>query len=405
MATRLQQPRAVRVLNTAGGIASRVGLSPSLEPAGLLEAACKRTGLSDFGDDRFREGLDVLLRALEGEARLTTVGRLAARSRIIGLLETRLRLVEHVRRSPDVAAEPIDRPVFVLGLPRTGTTVLYGMLAADPTMRSPASWEVARPFPPPVAEDPARVAAMDKDFDRFRRIAPTIDHIHPMGSHLPQECLALQAPQFASYEFVTAFPVPSYWEWLRHADLVPAYAFEKLFLQYLQSARRGEHWILKTPGHLMWLDALLEVFPDALLVQTHRNPTQVLASVSSLMSAMRSSVSDAVDPAEIGREQLDAWAWGMSRTMAVRDRLPAGRVVDVRYEDTVADPVGTTRRIYEHFDLELTPAVEQGVRDYLAANPRDKHGSHRYTLEEFGLDRDEVDATFAAYRERFGVEA
>ena len=122
----------------------------------------------------------------------------------------------------------------------------------------------------------------------------------------------------------------------RARTCVPAYAFEKPFLQYLQSARRGEHWILKTPGHLMWLDALLEVFPDALLVQTHRNPTQVLASVSSLMSAMRSSVSDAVDPRAVGREQLDAWTWGMERTMAVRDRLPAGRVVDVHYEDTVA---------------------------------------------------------------------
>lgn len=313
--------------------------------------------------------------------------------------------MEHRRQHHEVDDEVIDRPLFVLGLPRTGTTVLYGMLAADPTMRSPASWEVGRPFPPPVADDPARIAAMDKDFDRFRKIAPGIDHIHPLGSHLPQECLALQAPEFASYEFVTAFPVPSYWEWLRHADVVPAYRFEKQFLQYLQSARRGEHWILKTPGHLMWLDALLEVFPDALLVQTHRNPTQVLASVSSLMSAMRGSVSDAVDPKSIGREQLEAWTWGMQRTMEIRDRLPEGRVVDVRYEDTVHDPIGTTRRVYEHFGLDLTPAVEQGVQDYLAANPRDKHGSHSYTLEEFGLDRDEVDAAFAGYRARFGLEA
>ena len=405
MTTRLQQPRAVRVLNSAGGLASRVGLSPGLDEQGLVDAARKRTGLHDLGEEGFREGLRVLLAALDGEAQLTPLGRLAARSRIVGLLETRLRLIEHVRLHPGIRDEAIDRPLFVLGLPRTGTTVLYGMLAADPAMRAPASWEVARPFPPPVAEDPARVAAMDKDFDRFRRIAPAIDSIHPMGARLPQECLALQAPEFSSYEFVTAFPVPSYWEWLRNADLAPAYGFEKLFLQYLQSARRGRHWILKTPGHLMWLDALLEVFPDAMLVQTHRNPTQVLASVSSLMSAMRSSVSDAVDPRQIGREQLEAWAWGMARTMAVRDRLPEGRVVDVRYEDTVHDPVGTTQRIYEHFDLELTPAVEQGVRDFLAANPRDKHGSHSYALEEFGLDREEVDATFAAYRDRFGVEA
>jgi hypothetical protein len=403
--TRLQQPRAVRAINTAGGVASRLGLSPSLDEGSLIEAARKRTGLEDLGDPGFRCGLRVLLRSLDEEARLTPLGRMAARSRIVSLLELRLRLVDRVRTDPAVADEVIDRPLFVLGLPRTGTTVLYGMLASDPAMRSPASWEVGRPFPPPVVEDPARVAAMDKDLDRFRRIAPAIDAIHPMGARLPQECLALQAPEFASYEFVTAFPVPSYWEWLRSSDMTPAYRFEKTFLQHLQAARRGRHWVLKTPGHLMWLDALLEVFPDALLVQTHRNPTQVLASVSSLMTAMRSSVSNDVDPHVVGREQLDAWRWGMERTMAVRGGLAADRVVDVRYEDTVSDPVGTVTRIYEHFGLELTPAVEQGVRDYLAANPRDKHGAHRYTLEEFGLDRDEVDAAFADYRERFGVSA
>lgn len=405
MATVLPQARALRVFNGVGGVASRLGWGPGLDEEELVAVARRRTGLSDLGDEGFRDGLGVLLASLDGEAQLTTLGRLAARTRIVGLLETRLRLVDHQRRHPEVAEERVARPLFVLGLPRTGTTVLYGMLAADPSMRSPATWEVSRPFPPPVADDPDRIAAMDRDLARFRRIAPGIDHIHPLGARLPQECLALQAPQFASYEFVTAFPVPSYWAWLRQADLAPAYRFERQFLQYLQSARRGQHWILKTPGHLMWLDALLEVFPDAMLVQTHRNPTEVLASVSSLMCAMRSSVSDAVDPHQVGREQLDAWVWGLERTMQVRDRLPADRVVDVRYEDTVRDPVGTTRHIYDRLGLEVTPAVEQGVRTYLADNPRDKHGSHRYSLAEFGLDAEAVDAAFAGYRERFGVDA
>jgi hypothetical protein len=152
----------------------------------------------------------------------------------------------------------------------------------------------------------------------------------------------------------------------------------------------------------MWLDALLEVFPDALLVHTHRDPTTVLASVSSLMSTIRSAVSDHVDPAAIGREQLDAWTWGMQRVMEVRDRLPADRVVDVRFEDTVAHPVETVEKVYAHLGLDYTPAVAEGVRAYLDANPRDKHGTHTYTLEEFGLDHGEVEAAFAAYNERFG---
>jgi hypothetical protein len=403
MTTSLQQARAIKAINAVGGVVGKLGLRAHMEPQGLLDAAQKSTGLSDFGGAEFREGLDVLTRALEGEARLTALGRVAARTRIVGLLENRLRLVESHKRSA-VGDEVVERPIFVLGLPRTGTTVLYGMLAADEAMRSPASWEVSRPFPAPTAEDPARIAAMDKDFAGFRRLAPGIDHIHPLGSRLPQECLAMHAMELTSYEFPTTFPVPSYWAWLREQDLTRAYQLEKRLLQHLQSGgHRGSHWILKTPCHLMWLDVLLDVFPDALLVHTHRDPATVLASVSSLMATMRSAVSRGVDPAAVGREQLEAWTWGMQRVMAVRDRLPADRVVDVHYTDTVEDPVGTVERVYKHFGLDYTEQVATGVRRYLADNPRDKHGSHRYTLEEFGLDAAEVDAAFAAYNDRFGV--
>ena len=399
-------PAAVRAINAVGGVAGRLGLAPSLDAQTLLDAAAKSTGLTDFGDDTFREGLSVLVASLDGEARLTTIGRVAARRRIIGLLETRLRLIDHRRHHPEVASAPITRPIFVLGLPRTGPTVLYGMLAADPAMRSPTSWEVARPFPPPRGEDrdaDPRIAQTEKEFDGFRRIAPGLDLIHPIGARLPQECLALQAPEFASYEFPTTFPVPSYWAWLRRQDLRNAYEFERCFLQHLQSGYGGDHWLLKTPAHLMWLDSLLAVFDDALLVHTHRDPATVLASVSSLMTAFRSAMSGGVDPHAVGREQLDAWAWGLQRATEVRDRLPADRVVDVQYEDTVSDPIGTVRRVYGHFGLPMSDVVEAGVHAYLHDNPRDKHGTHRYSLGDFGLGADEVDAAFAGYRERFGV--
>ncbi|HUR13479.1 MAG TPA: sulfotransferase [Mycobacteriales bacterium] len=397
MSTTVQHGRAIRTINAVGG---GLHLAPKLSSQSLMDAAAKRTGLRDFGDEGFRTGLDVLVGSLEEEAQLTFLGRVAAKSRLTSLLEQRLRLID---AKPLYAGEQVARPVFVLGLPRTGTTVLYGMLAANPALRSPSSWEVSRPFPAPLGEDPERVQASQKDLDGFRRLAPGIDQIHPMGPDLPQECLAMQAPSFSSYEFVTTFPVPSYWEWLRGQDMAPAYAFEKQFLQHLQSGgQRGEHWVLKTPCHLMWLDALLEVFPDALLVHTHRDPTTVLASVSSLMSTIRSAVSNHVDPVAIGREQLAAWTWGMQRVMEVRDRLPADRVVDVRFEDTVAQPVETVEKVYAHLGLDYTPAVAEGVRDYLAANPRDKHGTHTYTLSEFGLEHDEVEAAFATYNERFG---
>ncbi len=403
MSTTLPQPKAVKALNKVGGVLGRVGVRASLDPGSLLAAARKSTGLENVGTYDFHEGLMRLTSSLENEAHLTALGRVAARKRLVSLLETRLRLVA---RAQEVEGEQIIKPVFVLGLPRTGTTVLYGMLAANPAMRSPASWEVSRPFPAPSGVDQERVAAFDKDLKGFRQIAPGIDQIHPMGAFLPQECLAMQASQFMSYEFPTTFPVPSYWAWLREQNMAPAYAFEKVFLQHLQSGgQRGEHWILKTPCHLMWLEALLEVFPDALLVHTHRNPTTVLASVSSLMSSIRSAMTDRIDPVAIGREQLDAWTWGMDQVMKARELVPPERVVDVLYDDTVAHPVETVERVYSHLGLDYTPAVAQGVRDYLADNPRDKHGSHSYSLEEFGLDRDEVDAAFAAYRDRFGVPA
>lgn len=406
MITTGQQPFAVRAINAAGAVARRFGVSARLDAAALMAAACKKAGLEDFGAPTFHEGLNVLVGSLDGEARLTTIGRIAARTRLVNLLETRLRLVDHRKRDAAVARQEISQPVFVLGLPRTGTTVLYGMLAANPAMRSPASWEVARPFPPTSADratDP-RIAATDKEFDSFRRLVAGIDAIHPLGAQLPQECMALQAAEFASYEYPTTFPVPGYWSWLRRHDMTHAYAFEKMFLQHLQAGHAGERWLLKTPAHLLWLDTLLTVFPDALLVHTHRNPTEVLASVSSLMFTLRNAMSDGVDPAEVGAAQLDTWSWGLQRAMAVRDRIGGERVIDVHYRDTVDDPMGTVGRIYDHFGWEMTAAVEAGVRGYLAENPRDKHGSHRYLLEDFGLHRGQVDEAFAAYRSRFGVE-
>jgi hypothetical protein len=399
-----RQPFGVRAVNAAGALAGRVGLSPSLDPASLVAAARRRTGLQDLGDDgAWRPGFELLAASLEDEAGLTTIGRIAARTRVLALLETRLRLLDHRARHRDVAEQAIERPIFVLGLPRTGTTVLYGMLAANPAMRAPLSWEVARPFPPPTGPDAdrERIGATEKEFRQFFKLAPHVEAIHPLGALLPQECLALQAPSFVTYEFPTTFPVPSYWRWLRGADVRPGYEFERWFLQHLQAGYGGEHWILKTPAHLMWLDVLLEVFPDALLVHTHRDPTTVMASVCSLMHALRSAVSGGVDPHEVGREQLDAWAWGLERTLSVRGALPDDRVVDVRFEDTLGDPVGTVRSVYEHLGLPLTGEVERGVRAYLAANPRDKHGRHTYRLEDYGLTEADCDAAFAAYRDRF----
>lgn len=373
-----------------------------------MAAAAKKTGLDDFGPDTFRPGLDALCWSLEHEAELHTLGRIAARASLLGRMEARLQLIDWRKKHPEVFEEKLEKPIFALGLPRTGTTVLYGLLAANPALRDPVTWEVNSPVPPPRPDDAAagdpRVEVSRTSMAGLRPLAPAVDAIHPMGEMLPQECITLHMPEFHSYEAVVTFHVPGYFEFLKREGIRNAYEFQRNFLQHLQTGYgTGQTWILKSPAHMMWLEDLMAVFPDARFVQTHRDPAKVLGSVSSLFWAMYSAMSDRMDPAREGRQQLEQWSWGLDRMMAFRETLPADRMIDVYFRDTLADPVGTVHRIHEHFGMEITPQVEQGVQRYLADNPRDKHGTHTYSLADFGLTREQVDSTFAEYKQRFEV--
>ena len=263
-APRPHRPFGLRATNAIGGALQRIRPLPSLDRDDLLAAAEKKTGLTDYGPDTFRPGLDALLDSLNGEARLNTLGRIAARSSIQGRLEDRLRIVDWRKGHADVAAQRIERPIFVLGLPRTGTTALYGALAANPALRSPVSWEVTFPVPP---SDPAtrgtdaRITQMEKTYAGLNRIAPDAQRIHQMGALLPQECIAIHTSEFTSYEMVVVYPVPSYFEFLKEHGIRNAYAWERQFLQHMQSGFAADHWLLKSPVHLMFLDQLLEEFP------------------------------------------------------------------------------------------------------------------------------------------------
>ena len=406
-APRPHRPPTIRGLNALGRAVSGLGLHlPSLGEELLLRAAGRATGLTDFGPGGFRPGLHQLLTSLERDAALTAIGRMFARAQIVGLLATRLSLVEHRKRHPDLANERVARPLFVLGLPRTGTTILYGLLAQDPAHRSPLSWEVGFPFPPPRGEtyhDDPRIEQMDRQLDQLRRLAPGFDAIHPMAARLPQECVAITALDFHSIQFSTTYRLPSYEKWLFEQDLRPAYGFHREFLQHLQSAYAKERWVLKSPAHLATIDALLEVYPDAMIVQTHRNPLDVLASVSSLHCVLRSAASDAVDPCEVGREQVELWSRTLRRGLEQRERVPdrATRFFDVHFPDLLADPLECVRRVYAHFDLELTGEAQQRMVSFLEANTRDKHGTHRYTPETFGIDPVRDAQHFEAYYRRF----
>lgn len=405
------RPLPIRALNALGRSLERRGRPLfDLEPESLLARARRASGLADFGEASFRPGLERLSRSLQEDAQLSAFGRFFARRQIHELLVHRLQLAEHRRRHPELAQERIERPIFVLGLPRTGTTLLHGLLAADPAHRAPLSWELDAPCPPPeeagVERDP-RIAAAEKRFSQVRRLAPGFQTVHPVGALLPQECIVITACEFMSLRFEMCFDVSGYQSWLLEQDLRPTYRFHRRFLQHLQSRLRRDRWVLKSPGHLGPIEALLDVYPDALLIQTHRDPLRVIPSVASLELHMRRVASDRVDLHALGRQQRCVWKRLLEQGMAARERLPerAAQFVDLQFRDLMADPIGCVRQIYERFGLVLSAEAETGMRAYLAQHPRDEHGVHRYSLEQFGLDARELRRDFEGYCERFGVES
>jgi hypothetical protein len=405
------KPIAIRALNAAGGALRALGLPlVRLDEASLLAEASRKTGLADFGDARFREPLRLLLDSLEHEAHLTTLGRVIARRDVLRLLENRLRMESVHCAHPEIAAAPVPTPLFIVGLPRTGTTILYDLLAQDPESRVPMSWEVQHPWPPPEAAtydtDP-RIADVDAHLAGVDRILPDFKKIHPMGARLPQECVALTAHDFATIINHTTHRVPTYQRWLDTTDLRWVYASHRRQLQYLQWKVPARRWVLKSPGHLWALDALAAVYPDARIVQTHRDPLKVVASLTSLVTVLRSLASDTIDPYEISRDWTERLAMGLERAMAVRatGALPASQTFDVHFRDLVADPIAMIHRIYDHFGMTLSPEAERRMRRFLAENPSDKHGAHTYSLAAAGLDPERERRRYVGYQTHFGIAA
>jgi len=399
----------IRTANALGSLVSRAGLRlVSLDERDLLDAACRATGLDDFGDDDFREPLGLLLFCLEREADLTLVGRIAARRDLVGLLINRLRLQEDRKRQPEIAAERIVAPIFIVGLPRTGSTLLHHLLAQDPDTRAALAWEVMYPSPPPTRsayETDPRIERARKQLRWLDWMAPDFKAIHPVGPQLPLECIAIMSASFRSTRFQTTYNVPSYEAWLNAQDMRPAYAFHRRFLQHLQWRAPGDRWVVKAPSHVFSFDALLDVYPDARLVQTHRDPVTVMASVASLSSTLHRAFSRQRAATRFGQEVTVRWTDGLERSLELRrsGRVAPERVFDVHYRELTRDPLAVVRRLYAQFALPWTTEAERRMREFLAANQRNKHGRHHYDLENFGLDAHELAHRFKAYSDYFGV--
>jgi hypothetical protein len=402
---------AVRAVNAGASTLAPLGLwSDEFREETLLDDARRRAGLDDFGSGDFHEALRILCRSLAAEGRLTPLGRLIARRDILSLLVNRLHLARDRRRNPGIAEQEIRRPLFIVGLPRTGSTLLHHLLAQDPGNRVAQTWEVMAPSPPPEREryeDDPRIARAAKRLRWLDVLAPEFKKIHAVGAQLALECIAIMSHTFLSPRFHTTYHVPAYQRWLDRQSLRPAYVFHRQFLQHLQWRTGARRWVLKAPSHLFGLDVLFESYPDAVVIQTHRDPVTVLASVASLTAVLQHAFADRLDLVEIGDEVARRWADGLERAMQVR-QTDAGadrRFVDVQYQDLVRDPIGALRRLYARLDMALTEAAETRMERHLAENPKDKNGPHRYSLKAFGLEPTDLGHRFKAYREFFRVES
>src|SRR5436853_405002 len=402
--TTVEQTRAplpIRLLNNCGAALEKIGIKSISPSAGqLIEKAKRRCRFEDFGSGDFFEPLSRLLESCHREAKLNVIGKMALRSDVVRILCNRLLLERDRQTYPEVAQQKIREPLFIVGLPRSGTTLLHMLLAADPDHRAPLTWEVMSPSPPSSKDRQKRIQQASRNLAMLRWLAPTFESVHATGAELPQECVSLTSPTFMSDQFDTMYNVPSYRAWFFNQDLRTAYEFHRRSLQQLQFRQSAERWVLKAPAHMFAAPALLSIYPDARFVQIHRDPIEAVASVSSLVTILRRVFSDEVDPVQIGQDAMSYWSQALKTFLRTRDQLLPHRVCDLRYDDVRRDPIAAAGHVYEHFGWPFSPEVERKMNAVLAQQNSQTNGVHRYDAAYFRL---EGMNGFAEYCERFGI--
>ncbi|MFI5956054.1 sulfotransferase family protein [Cryptosporangium sp. NPDC051539] len=365
----------------------------------LHASATKITGLSDFGDSAYLEGLQVLLESYAADAELTPLGNSVKRAFLRGALVARL--LTEAAWKPSYAAVPIERPIFVTGLPRTGTTALHRLLTADPAHQGLEMWlaEFPQPRPPRETWDANPMySRLAQAFAQHHVERPEFMGLHYMSADQVEECWQLLRQSLQSISYECLAHLPRYSAWLAQQDWTGAYARHRKNLQLIGSPDAGKRWVLKNPSHLFALDALFAAYPDALVIQTHRAPRTGMASMCSLAQAASDGWSTKFRGAVVGRDQLDLWARGLDQFRADRARHDPAQFLDVEYQEFVTDPIGTASRVYEHFGIELTDAARAAMEAIHAeSRTGDRKPAHRYTLDDFGLTAAEVDERFADY--------
>jgi hypothetical protein len=388
----------------AGGAQRLVGLDPDE----LVATAAATEGHDDFGPPTWRANYDVLLRAVARESELHLAGRIVTRTEVLRSLRTRLGLAARWERDPGVLDRPVTNPVFVVGFARSGTSILHELLALEPTVRAPRTWELLQPADAAAGGEVAARARHTGDHVHafWADLQPEYATMHHNAGDLPNECIFATAHEFLSDHWSGVHVAPTYAVHLATADHIAAYRYHRRVLQTLQG-ETSTQWVLKAPSHLPTLATLLAVYPDARVVHIHRDPLRAVPSTLSLMGTLKWMRCTNVDMARLARPTAKGFAAMLDGIIAGRaaGTLPDERFVDVRYTDLVRDPGGMVERVHDALDWPTGPSVALRARDHVAASPRGGRGAHRYSLAAFGLDRGELEARFAAYRERFGVEA
>jgi len=395
-------PRSIRALNRIGAL---IPGNATLSSDAIWAEARKR-GLSDLEPTpEAREALEVLLESLAASVRMTWVGRFSAKDDTVRLARTHLRIHRALRETPAVTKAALPPPIFVVGWPRTGSTFLHQLLARDPASRTIPYWESFDPVPPEPGKSDRRTEKLDKMLGLLRRIAPRYDAIHPMTAEAAEECVALFMNEFRTLQFDFQYRVPEYVRWLLAQDAGVGYDLYRRQLELIQFHRPvGERQVLKDPTHLVHLETVVDRFPKAKFVFTHRDPAIALSSICSLVSYTRALFTDDVDPAEVGAEIMGGyWPTALENARKIRAALPEGRAVDVRHPDLLRNPVGTAERIYEGLGLPFTELARNAMSAFVGEWKQSHGARHVHALEGFGLRRDAVRERFASYCEELDL--
>jgi hypothetical protein len=391
-------------------LTAMAAMAPGLriEPGPLMDEAVAGTGLSDFGDDRFREPFDVLCNAFRTEAGLSAAGVVTTHSQLVQLLKNRLLIQDLLRRHPEIHDVSIEAPIIVCGLPRTGTTHLHNLMAADPALRSLPYWESLEPVlpdserPAPGEPDP-RLARTEVALDFINSAMPYFKRMHEMTVDHVHEEIQLLAIDFSTMLFETTSTIPSWRDYYLAHDQTPHYEYMRTVLKVLQWLRGGERWVLKSPQHLEQFPVLRHTFPDATFVVTHRDPVAVTTSVDTMITYTARLSHAHVDPKFIGGYWADRIERMLRGCVEDRDVLPADQSIDVHFDKFMADDIAMVERIYDLAGQRMTNGAREAMRSFMADHPRGKFGGIVYDLADFGLDPAERREALRFYTDRFGV--